>query len=228
MMKPTRIILIGAGGLTTHLIHALTNIAPVHIFDGDKYEEKNITRQHYANGNIGKNKAEVIAETVAPWAKHEVTFDPTYLNEKSICEGDLLIVAVDNNDARLTAKQFSDHLYVPMIMGMNEDYYPQAYLYLPKFKDSLLDPFVYANIKPDGRDPSRACTGEIGESAEANVQTALANTVAAGFVLAILHSLMNTSFEHEEHVTAKVIGNNNTIFTKTLYQLEQDSQNTDV
>jgi molybdopterin/thiamine biosynthesis adenylyltransferase len=220
-MQINKITLIGAGGLSTHLIHSLTNIAPVHIFDGDKYEEKNITRQHFAQGNIGKNKAEVMADSVNAWAKHPVTFTPTYLTPAAVCDGDIIIAAVDNHDARLTAKEIANSLYIPLIMGMNEEYDPQAYLYLPKYAESCCDPFKYAEILPDGRDPSASCTGEIVDTGN-NVQTALANTVAAGFVLAILHSLMVTPEEHEEHITAKVIGTNNTIWTKTFYQLEQE------
>lgn len=220
----SNIILIGAGGLSTHLIHSLTNIANVHIFDGDKYEEKNISRQHYANGNIGKNKAEVMAESVGAWSKNKVTYTPTYLRPEADCSGDLIIAAVDNHDARITSKYIADQLFIPMIMGMNEEYDPQSYLYLPQHAGTDLDPFVYGNILPDGRDPSASCTGEIMDDGN-NVQTALANTVAAGFVLAILHSLMVTPEEHEAHITAKIIATNNTVWSKTFFQLQQDLAN---
>jgi molybdopterin/thiamine biosynthesis adenylyltransferase len=214
-----KIILVGAGGLSTHLVHSLTNIGDLHIFDGDKYEKKNITRQHHANNNIGKNKAEVLAKHLS-WSKNKVEFTPHYFDSSSACEGDILIAAVDNNDARLYCRDVAERMYIPLIMGMNEEYDPQAYLYSPSYKCEKTNPFIYASIAADGRDPSKSCTGEL--SGESNDQTALANTVAAGFVLAILNSVLNNYEDFREHTMAKIIGTNNAVYSRTLKQLEED------
>lgn len=215
--------MVGAGGTATHLITALVGIGSVCVFDGDKYEQKNISRQHFAAGNIGKFKAQAMVESVNTWAKHKATAVNSYVTSMSDCEGDVIIAVVDNNDARLACKELANKLFIPLIMGMNEEYDPQAYLYLPHSKGTKTDPFVYADIKSDGRDPSRSCTGELDEKEdENNVQTSLANTVAAGFVLAILHSLMVTPEEHAEHVCAKVLGNNNSTYTRTFKQIENE------
>ncbi len=213
-----KIALIGAGGLSTHIVAALAGAYNLVIIDGDKYEEKNIQRQNFAEGNIGKNKADVLKTRLSTWSKHKVESIPLYLTQASsgLHDVDIIVAAVDNNDARLTAQYWADKLYVPLIMGVNEEYDPQAYLYLPGYKGTKADPFIFAGITPDGRDPSKSCTGEMTDD-DKNVQTALANTVAGGFVLHILHSL--EAAPESIYATAKVIANNNSIHSRTVDQL---------
>ena len=67
--KPVKIIMLGAGGtggyIAPHLyrlLHTLERPVKVIIVDGDIVEEKNLIRQNFVASDIGRNKAQVLAE----------------------------------------------------------------------------------------------------------------------------------------------------------------------
>lgn len=69
LTKPVQILMIGAGGTGGHiaphlyrLLHALDRPVKVIIADGDIVEEKNLVRQNFIASDLGRNKAQVLAE----------------------------------------------------------------------------------------------------------------------------------------------------------------------
>ena len=69
---PVKIILLGAGGTGGHvaphlyrLLHTLDRYTRIIICDGDIVEEKNLVRQNFIFADLGRNKAQVLAERYA-------------------------------------------------------------------------------------------------------------------------------------------------------------------
>lgn len=71
-MKFTKQLMIGAGGIGSHLAEPLARLLSFHengvldltIVDGDKYEEKNAERQMYPAADLDKNKAQSLSDRV--------------------------------------------------------------------------------------------------------------------------------------------------------------------
>ena len=97
---PQRVLLVGAGGIGSHLtdllcrgLHGLT--LDLTLMDGDVVEERNLAHQRFQPNDIGRAKADVLAETYAK-TDHNVTSYAEDLREASQLEGfDLIVVAVD-------------------------------------------------------------------------------------------------------------------------------------
>ncbi len=116
-----KIILIGAGGTGGYIAPHLYRIAyasgrdvRIIIADGDIVEEKNLIRQNFAHCDIGKNKAQVLAERYSQTFGIRAEYIPDFIEdantlEKLVYEGRtygyidrrvVLIGAVDNNRSR--------------------------------------------------------------------------------------------------------------------------------
>ena len=125
--KPVQILMLGAGGTGGHiaphlyrLLHALDRPVKVIIADGDIVEEKNLVRQNFIASDLGRNKAQVLAERYASAFGMEVHYIPAFVeNEEELTalvrpgkypvgpysyrqtKGlSILIGAVDNNRSR--------------------------------------------------------------------------------------------------------------------------------
>lgn len=113
---PIEIIVIGAGGTGGYLIRDLTRfiysiekrlLTPpkisLTIFDGDEVEEKNILRQNFTPGDIGKNKAEVMASRHMRVFGTNISYVPSMFSSKDLSnyKGKVIVIGcVDNNAAR--------------------------------------------------------------------------------------------------------------------------------
>ena len=97
---PQRVLLVGAGGIGSHLTDLLCRGLHGHaldltLMDGDVVEERNLAHQRFQPNDIGRAKADVLAETHAK-TDHNVTSYVEDLREASQLEGfDLIVVAVD-------------------------------------------------------------------------------------------------------------------------------------
>jgi len=130
--KPVKIIMLGAGGTGGHiaphlyrLLHTLERPVKVVIADGDIVEEKNLVRQNFISADLGKNKAQVLAERYATAFGIEIKYIPdfvecgdklselimpdtyrssSYSNQRQ--EGLVILIgAVDNNKSRQLCHQ---------------------------------------------------------------------------------------------------------------------------
>lgn len=207
-MKISTIAIIGCGGVTSHILPALINQFDLLLVDGDKYEPGNVSRQLAAHVGDGKNKAEVLASIYQPYTKKKIAVLPQYLDDNTeVPSVDLFLVAVDNHDARLSSVEQAKRQYSPLIWGANEEYDPQAFMYLPKWDGTNRDPIVRMGIKKDGRSPLASCNSQT--SLEEKPQLAIANNVAGAFMLSMVHALQNIS--NELNLPAEIIGATNNI-----------------
>lgn len=116
-MKFKRTVVVGAGGIGSHLLESLVRLLAYHkagtkdvmIIDGDLYEEKNLTRQLFDRSFVGHNKAHVLAQKIST-AVLPIRHHPEYINKQKMIElltreGStkdpiLVITAVDNHATR--------------------------------------------------------------------------------------------------------------------------------
>lgn len=88
-----KIILIGAGGTGGYIAPHLYRIAyasgrkvQIIIADGDIVEKKNLIRQNFADCDIGKNKAQVLAERYAGAFGIKANYIPDFIESKFMLE----------------------------------------------------------------------------------------------------------------------------------------------
>lgn len=180
-MNTQKIYLIGAGGVGSWLLPSLRKLVPgfhIIVVDGDRLEQKNLDRQLFSDEDIGRNKAEALAErygcdAVPEWfAEHK--FEYTGFDE-------WLIVCVDNHAARAAALAEADRHNLKVIIAANETHSADAYVYVGAWKGMPIDPRVYfPDILTDkGGDPRAASIGCTGESQAQNPQLVTSNMMAA-------------------------------------------------
>lgn len=130
-----RIILVGCGGTGSYIVPALCQYvastprikkAKIIFIDGDIVEEKNLVRQKFIASDLGKNKAEVLAERYSAAYGLDILSIPSYLDmsmpfiydEVFASNHDLptiIIGAVDNHNARLQIAGLAYRLGGPTI-----------------------------------------------------------------------------------------------------------------
>ncbi|MCL2218233.1 MAG: ThiF family adenylyltransferase, partial [Defluviitaleaceae bacterium] len=88
LTKPVKIVMLGAGGTGGHvaphlyrLLHTLNRYTKVIVCDGDVVEEKNLVRQNFISADLGKNKAQVLAERYASAFGLEVSYLPEFIED---------------------------------------------------------------------------------------------------------------------------------------------------
>jgi len=88
--KPVKIIMLGAGGTGGHvaphlyrLLHTLERDTGVVICDGDIVEEKNLVRQNFISADLGRNKAQVLAERYASAFGVEVSYISEFIEDEN-------------------------------------------------------------------------------------------------------------------------------------------------
>lgn len=172
--------IIGIGGVGSFLAPTLCLLVGkenITLIDGDTLETKNLNRQLFEEKHIGTNKAEALAE------KYGCGFIPEWYSESLMSHGpdDWLIGVVDNHIARKSILDCADRYGCKAILAANEVHSSEAYVYLPSWKDTRLDPrIMYPEIRTDhSNDPRAASIGCTGEAQRANVQLVTANFMAA-------------------------------------------------
>ncbi len=85
---PVKIVMLGAGGTGGHiaphiyrLLYALDRPARFIICDGDTVEQKNLLRQNFAPGDLGENKARVLAERYSTVFGMEAEYVPFFIEK---------------------------------------------------------------------------------------------------------------------------------------------------
>lgn len=112
MGKYTAVIIVGAGGIGSALFQDLCRFLrhdiDIHLMDGDSVEGKNIQRQHFSKKDLGRNKAEALAEkATSALGLDRVYYHPHYLTAPDQLQRMarpyyrvVLVGAVDNHPAR--------------------------------------------------------------------------------------------------------------------------------
>jgi len=188
--KLTMMYLIGAGGIGCYLAPGLSRIAhpsdSVCIYDGDLVEKKNLTRQMYTSDDIGKPKANILA------SRYGFSVNPFWFDENAtVREKSVIFCAADNVPCRKDVLTVADKSDCIAIIGGNETWSSEAYIYFPQWKGSEYDPRTYyPTILTDetGR-PSADCHSD--ESVAKNPQTVTANMMAAALMLKLFFCWAN-------------------------------------
>ena len=89
---PVKVIIIGAGGTGGYVIPHLYRIGfaagrPMRIIvcDGDVVESKNLIRQNFVEQDIGRNKAQVLAERYSAAFGIECEYIPRFVEDERNC-----------------------------------------------------------------------------------------------------------------------------------------------
>ena len=87
--RPVKVIMLGAGGtggyIAPHLyrlLHTLERPVKVIIADGDTVEQKNLVRQNFITSDLGRNKAQVLAERYASAFGMEAQYIPEFIEDE--------------------------------------------------------------------------------------------------------------------------------------------------
>jgi molybdopterin/thiamine biosynthesis adenylyltransferase len=125
-----RIIIIGAGGIGSHLLPSLCryldnvhNDVHIVILDGDRFEPKNADRQHFTSFG---NKAEATRDLLkGQFPKLDIAARPVFLTEGNafayVQEGDVVFSCVDNHATRRLISEHASTLNdITVISGGNE------------------------------------------------------------------------------------------------------------
>ena len=217
--KPVKIIILGAGGtgghITPHLyrlLHTLDRPVKVIIADGDIVEEKNLVRQNFVFGDLGRNKAQVLAERYASAFGMEVHYIPEFIESEDRLaelikpdryqaslytyyrqeEGHaILIGAVDNNRSRQLCHQVfnkSDNLIY--IDSGNGEYTGQVVCGIRRNGKTYYKPIgeTYPDVLSDtDKFPTELSCAEASVSAP---QSIVANIMAATAVVSYIYNIL--------------------------------------
>lgn len=216
--KPVKIIMLGAGGTGGHiaphlyrLLHTLDRPVNVVIADGDIVEQKNLVRQNFISADLGRNKAQVLAERYATAFGMEVQYIPTFIeNEDRLMalvkpdtypvgpysyqriEGlSILIGAVDNNRSRKLCHQVfkkSDNLIY--IDSGNGEYTGQVVCGIRRKGRTYYKPVgdLYPDVlEATDKFPTQLSCAEAAVSAP---QSIVANIMAATAVVSYIYNIL--------------------------------------
>ena len=171
---------IGCGGVGSAIVPSfclLKSPADITLVDGDTIERKNLNRQMFDAGQIGKNKAQALAGKFGCHALPE-WFSRGKLR---LYRNDWLLCLVDNHRTRLEAIEVCDDIGCQAIFAANEMHSAEAYYYRRAWKGTPRDPRVYYPelLTDRSGDPRAAAIGCTGEAQESNRQLVSANLMAA-------------------------------------------------
>jgi len=190
-----KVYCIGAGGGASYLLPVLVRsiqneerIQELIIIDRDTLEERNVERQLFRFDDVGKSKAEAMAESLQEFSRIPITPITEWLTATTVIDPDSFIIClVDNHVARLAVLEICDQTGSYAVIGGNELWSADAYYYNPVFKDSIADPRIrYPEILTDvSDDPTRPpCNDE--DALEAAPQSAHANAISASFCMQLI------------------------------------------
>jgi len=179
-----KVYVLGAGGGGSWAVPALCMLIGkdnVIVMDGDKLERKNLNRQLFTENDLGRNKAEALADK----------YGCGYIDEwfsfgaRSYDSDDVLISCVDNHPGRIAVLETCDYNKCKSILCGNEVHSSSAQMYLPEWNGTNLDPRVmFPELLTDtSGDPRRGAIGCTGEPQIATPQLVSANLMAVAQAL---------------------------------------------
>lgn len=213
--QPVRILMIGAGGTGGHvaphlyrLLHTLDRSVEVILADGDIVEKKNLVRQNFISSDLGKNKAQVLAERYASAFGMEIQYFPEFIESREklsellkhpyypySCQQyewiSILIGAVDNNRSRQICHQvFMESNDLIYIDSGNGEYTGQVVCGIRQNGKTYWKPAgeVYPDILEDtDKLPTELSCAEASISAP---QSIVANIMAATAIVSYVYNIL--------------------------------------
>ena len=218
--SPVKVVMLGAGGtggyIAPHLyrlLHTLERPVKVMIADGDIVEQKNLVRQNFMASDLGRNKAQVLAERYASAFGMEAQYIPEFIEDKgrlsALVKPDvyparpytytgeqtkglsILIGAVDNNRSRQLCHQVfqktDDLIYID---SGNGEYTGQVVCGIRRKGKTYYKPVgdVYPDVleKTDKFPTELSCA----ETAVSAPQSITANIMAATAVVSYIYNIL--------------------------------------
>lgn len=205
---PIHIVMIGCGGTGGHiaphlyrLLYSVFRPSTVILCDGDLVEKKNLVRQNFVSCDLGRNKAEVLAERYSAAFGMECRYVPRYIEGeeelRQLLYPDyanalvILIGAVDNNRSRQMCNEVfckaKNLVYIDSGNGLANG---QVVCGIRKGGRTVQKPV--AGFYPDILDPVDKFPSEL-SCAEASVsspQAMTANLMAATLTLCMLYNII--------------------------------------
>ena len=214
--RPVKITMLGAGGTGGYtaphlyrLLHTLERPVKVVIADGDIVEQKNLVRQNFIASDLGRNKAQVLAERYASAFGMEAQYIPEFIESEDRLselvrpdayrpwlypgpkELSILIGAVDNNRSRQLCHQVfrktDDLIYID---SGNGEYTGQVVCGIRRKGRTYYKPVgdVYPDIleKTDKFPTELSCA----EAAVSAPQSITANIMAAAAVVSYIYNIL--------------------------------------
>ncbi len=176
------ILIVGAGGIGSQLIDELVPALTagtiskrlggvrVHLMDGDRVEEANLSHQRHEPRMVGRLKVDSLAERLDPYLSPALTIiaHGEDLRRAEQLEGyDLVVVAVDRPEARLLTHAHADE-WVDVRCGAD------GYMAL----DDETEPRLVTRMTPDDQQPA-SCQQE-GAIERGNIEMGYALAAAHG------------------------------------------------
>ena len=213
--------LIGCGGVGSAIVPSfclLKSPADITLVDGDTLERKNLNRQLFDAGQIGRNKAQALA------GKYGCHALPEWFSRGKLrlYRNDWLLCLVDNHRTRLEAIETCDESGCQAVFAANEMHSSEAYYYRRAWQGTPRDPRVYYPelLTDRSGDPRAAAIGCTGEAQETNRQLVSANLMAAALAehLFVLWHLKAPRMDREtiERLPHKFAANLSKLETYTL------------
>ena len=223
------IILIGAGGAAHHAYTPILQLVrqrveTVELFDGDRFEKKNISRQALAMGGLNANKAQVMAGWLQSSTGIIVNAMPHYFfngcGHMKLGERDCIIAMADNHRARREARNLADISGCWLISCACENTSGEAWAYHRDNKGSPLDPFeMWPEMESeDGDDPIKAegCASEA--AFDVNPQTPYGNMMSAAMAVYLFYNQV-LNRKHNDPLRPLMAGFTSTqLHTNRLYE----------
>lgn len=205
---PIHIVMVGCGGTGGHiaphlyrLLYAVFRPSTVILCDGDIVEKNNLVRQNFVSCDLGRNKAEVLAERYSAAFGMACRYMPRYIESEDELRRllqpewkDALVIllgCVDNNRSRRMCNevfyQAKNLVYIDSGNGLANG---QVVCGVRKGGRTLCRPV--AGFYPDILDPTDKFPSEL-SCAEASVsspQAMTANLMAATLVLCMLYNII--------------------------------------
>ena len=135
ILSEKKILIVGAGGLGCELLKLLVinGFKQISIIDMDKIERSNLNRQFlFDHSSIGKYKSEIAIEKIKEYRQDPSLLIKSYIGNikdenqfgtKFYSNFDLILNALDNNDARYYINSICIKLNIPLINSGSEGIY---------------------------------------------------------------------------------------------------------
>lgn len=221
-----KFLIIGSGGSSHHISTLLSMIksirGKVEFWDGDVFEMGNISRQHLALNNIGKNKAEAMAEYYEKTLCVPCDAVPHYFHSGSLAPEDntVIINLSDNHKCRRESRNWCYGSGALLFASAAQTDYGNAWIWHPEFQSTEADPFKrYPELETeDGDDPIRR-SGGCGAAINETPQSIFSNYMSASMLTTLFHNWMINSCSDQKHNIGEIFFVKNKITTRTINEL---------
>lgn len=195
------IVVIGIGGIGTHLIRPLCRYLnecgsdiTLTLIDGDSFEPKNASRQEFSNFD---NKAEVLAKELME--KHPnidvsgkgwyVTQDNAYI---AINEGDIVFSCVDNHATRKVVSERGMELQDAVIISGGNDFSDgNVQVFIRQDGENITPPLTHLHPEidnPKDKNPGEMSCEELAQNG--SPQLIFTNLLASAWMLTVFWKLL--------------------------------------